>query len=109
METTAAVQWSIYVQCGRHISSGAYTNNVKCLYTSVPDYIIDCSEFPCIWYPKVNILLHTNIHPTKCGHCGHSNLTCLAYLCVYTDSAECLLNGILQAEIYYFSEPPVGT
>ena len=24
------MQWDIYVQCGRHICSGAYANNVKC-------------------------------------------------------------------------------
>ena len=27
----------------RHICSGAYANNVKCMYTSVSSHIVDCS------------------------------------------------------------------
>ena len=34
MKTTLLVQWDIYMQCGRHICSGAYANNVKCMHTS---------------------------------------------------------------------------
>ena len=32
------------MQCGRPISSGAYANNVLCMYTSAPGHIIDCTE-----------------------------------------------------------------
>ena len=35
----------MHVQSDRHISSGGYSNNVKCMYTSVPGHIVDCSEF----------------------------------------------------------------
>ena len=45
MEITVAVQWDIYVQCGMHICSGAYDNNVKWLYTIAPGHIVDCIEF----------------------------------------------------------------
>ena len=38
---------NIYVQCGRHIHCEAYVINVKCMYTSAYDNIIDCIEF--IW------------------------------------------------------------
>ena len=41
------VQWDIYVPCGRHYCSGVYANNVKCMYTSASDHIVDCSMF--IW------------------------------------------------------------
>ena len=39
------MQCDIYVQCGRHICSGAYTNDVKCMYTSAAGYTVHCSEF----------------------------------------------------------------
>ena len=42
---TVVVQYNIYVQCGRHISSEAYTNDVKCMYNSSPGDTVDCSEF----------------------------------------------------------------
>ena len=45
MQATVAVQWSIYVQCGRHICPGPYANNVKCIYTGVHGHIVDCNEF----------------------------------------------------------------
>ena len=48
METAGVMQWDKYVQCGRHICSGAYANNVKCMYTSAPGHIVDCSEFICM-------------------------------------------------------------
>ena len=41
----SAVQWCIYAQCGRHVCSGAYVNNVKCTYTSVPGQILDWNDF----------------------------------------------------------------
>ena len=34
----------IYMQCGRHICSGALASNVKCMYTSAHGHIIDYSE-----------------------------------------------------------------
>ena len=50
------VMWGVYVDCssnavdmyghyGRHICSGAYANNVKCMNTSVPGHSVDSSEF----------------------------------------------------------------
>ena len=39
------MQWEIYVKCGRHICSGAYISNIRCIYTSTPAHIIDCIEF----------------------------------------------------------------
>ena len=45
MWAAVEVQWDIYVQCGRHISSGAYASNVECLYSSAPGHIVDCIEF----------------------------------------------------------------
>ena len=31
----------------------AYANNVKCMYTSVPGHIVDCSESICGLYPGI--------------------------------------------------------
>ena len=36
---------NIYVHCGRCICSGAISNNVKCMYTSVSGHIVDSFEF----------------------------------------------------------------
>ena len=35
------MQWEIYMQCGRHICSGAYASAVEYMYTSAPGQIID--------------------------------------------------------------------
>ena len=43
--SSVAVQWDKYIQCDRHICSGEYASDVKCMYTSVPGLIMDCSEF----------------------------------------------------------------
>ena len=40
------VQWDKYVQCGRHICSGAYASNVKCMYTSAPGHTADTYTLP---------------------------------------------------------------
>ena len=32
------------MQCGRHICPGAFTNNVKYMYSSVPGHTLDCTE-----------------------------------------------------------------
>ena len=32
------------MQCGRHIWSGAYVINLKCMYTSACGDIVDCIE-----------------------------------------------------------------
>ena len=45
MYTTVVLQWNAYAQCGMHICSGAYANNVKCMYTRVSIHIVDCSGF----------------------------------------------------------------
>ena len=42
---SSIVQWDKCVQCGRHICSGAYANNVNYINTSVPGHIVYCSEF----------------------------------------------------------------
>ena len=39
------VQWDIHMQFGRHICSGAYVNNVKCMYASAYGDIVYCIEF----------------------------------------------------------------
>ena len=41
--------------CGKYICSGGYTNDVKCLYTSVPGHIVDCSGF--VWDIYTNIVV----------------------------------------------------
>ena len=33
------------MRCGKHICSGAYANNVKCMHSIAPDCTADCSEF----------------------------------------------------------------
>ena len=45
METTVEVQLDIYLQCGRHISSGACASNVEYMYTSTSGDIVHCIEF----------------------------------------------------------------
>ena len=45
MKTTVEVQWGIYVQCGRHTSSGAYASNLEYIYTSASGQVVDCCEF----------------------------------------------------------------
>ena len=41
----STVQWDMYVQCGKHICSGVYANNVKCMYTSASGHVFECTEF----------------------------------------------------------------
>ena len=53
MLSVVLVQWNVYVQCGRHICSGAYIVNVECMYTSAPGHTFDCIEIICI---------HTQMH-----------------------------------------------
>ena len=36
------------LQCGRHICSGAYVNNAKYMYASIPRKFLDNSEFICM-------------------------------------------------------------
>ena len=45
MNTTAAVQWNICVQCCRRHCTVEYANNVKCMHTGVPGHTVDCREF----------------------------------------------------------------
>ena len=45
MEFSVEVQWDIHVQCGRHIYSEAFANNVECMYTGVSGHIVDNIEF----------------------------------------------------------------
>ena len=45
MYTSVEKQWHMYVQCGRHICSGAYTSNAEYMFISTPGHIVDCSRF----------------------------------------------------------------
>ena len=45
MWSIVVVQWDIHMQYGRHICSGAYVNNLKCMYSSAFGDILDCIEF----------------------------------------------------------------
>ena len=45
MYMTVLVQWDIHLRCGRHICSGVYANNVKHMYSGVPDCTFDCNKF----------------------------------------------------------------
>ena len=45
MKSTVIVQREIYMQYDRHISPGAYANNVECMYTRAPGHTVDFSEF----------------------------------------------------------------
>ena len=49
---------NIYVQCGRHICSGAYVSNVKCMYTTSSGHIVDCSEYILGIYTQIVVLYH---------------------------------------------------
>ena len=42
---TAVVQWNVHVHHDRHICLGAYANNVKLIYSSIPGHIVDFIEF----------------------------------------------------------------
>ena len=44
MYTTVEVQWDTYVQCGRHICSGAYLSNMELMYSSGHGHIVYCIE-----------------------------------------------------------------
>ena len=55
MQTTVGVQWDIHVESGRHICSGAYVSNVKCMHTSGPCNIVDYTEF--IWGTYTDIFV----------------------------------------------------
>ena len=44
MWTTLDTQWNIYEQCGRHISSGVYANNVN-MCSSACGLTVDCIGF----------------------------------------------------------------
>ena len=52
MVTAVVVQWDKYVQCGRHICSGTFANNVKCMY------VYQCFWSHC-WLQEVNIHANT--------------------------------------------------
>ena len=43
MQTTVAVRWDMCTVW--HPFLGAYTNNMKCMFTSGSDKIVDSSEF----------------------------------------------------------------
>ena len=35
----------VHVKCGGHICSGKYANNIKRMYSSANDHIVNCSDF----------------------------------------------------------------
>ena len=43
---------------GSHISSGAYTNNMKCMYTSTYGHIIDWIEFVLFIYLSIHLSIY---------------------------------------------------
>ena len=43
--TPVAMQWDMYMECGRLINAQAYADNMECMYTSALGDIVDCSEF----------------------------------------------------------------
>ena len=45
MWTMVEVQWDMFVKCIRHICSGIYASNVKCMDAGGSGHIIDCIEF----------------------------------------------------------------
>ena len=49
------------MQCDRNRYSGAYVNNVKCMYISVPGHIVNCIEFIFIIYTNIVVsYVHMN-------------------------------------------------
>ena len=60
MSTTVVVHWDMCVQCGRHICSGAYANNVKCMCSSVHGHVVDCGEVIQGFYTDI-IMLKANM------------------------------------------------
>ena len=45
MQTTVKLKCGLHVECGRHICSGTYASNVKCMYTSPPVHIVHFNQF----------------------------------------------------------------
>ena len=45
MQNTVLMQWDIQVQWGKYVCSGAYANNMKCMYISVYGHIGNCTVF----------------------------------------------------------------
>ena len=39
------MQLDVYVECSKHISSGAYASNVECVHTSAPGHTTHYIEF----------------------------------------------------------------
>ena len=61
MQTAVALQWNAYVECGMHICSGAYANNVECIHISVPCHIVDFSALIQGIYSDIfGLYLHKN-------------------------------------------------
>ena len=54
VECSFSAEWDIHVQYDRHICSGTYTKDVKCMYTSAHSHIVDCIEF--IWGKYTDIV-----------------------------------------------------
>ena len=91
---------STYVQCGMHIHSEAYTNNVKCIYSSVTGHTIQCSWFICGKYSdKVVTYLHMNTL-TYVAYMWHFRGlfifgTYMTITCFLSHDADSDINGIL--------------
>ena len=44
------------MRCDRHICSGVYANNVKCIYTSALGHNVDCNDFTWGIYTEIIVL-----------------------------------------------------
>ena len=61
----------MYMQCGMHICSGAYANNVKCMHTSASCHIVDCSELMWVYAHE----LTADVAYMSCYVLGVANLS----------------------------------
>ena len=57
--TRVEVQWNIFMQLDRYISSGAHGSNVKWMHANAPGPIIDCIVF--IWGIQIDMVI-TYLH-----------------------------------------------
>ena len=56
------MQWVKYLQCGRHICSGAFASNVKCMYSSAFGHTVDMHTNTNEYTPKcLASYMHTSI------------------------------------------------
>ena len=85
----------------QHFCTGAYSNNFKCMYTSAPGYIVENSEFICMYaysaqiFMKVCLCMHiftcicTCILPCMSG-CTHVFTDSYIHMLTYIHTQACL-------------------